>query len=177
MHQTSAGRQAARDGDAVGLLLRSMYGFRTASANWQRDWQATHEQAGYKVGVANPTFFYNTEECRRVEFTETTLLWFARVEHWTGWARPHLANTPCANRTDRKSLSAEFKSFLLIMCIDALESTTNSRSSVLRFDAGRHQFSEGEKNAVLFFSFNFRTLLASLHAASRAHRSCHSVSS
>ena len=27
------------------------------------------------------------------------------------------------------SISAEFKSFLLIMCIDALESTTNSRSS------------------------------------------------
>ena len=27
------------DGDAVGLLLRSMYGFRTASANWMRDWQ------------------------------------------------------------------------------------------------------------------------------------------
>ena len=26
-------------------------------------------------------------------------------------------------------VSAEFKSFLLVMCIDALESTTNSRSS------------------------------------------------
>ena len=63
------------------------------------------------------------------------------------------------------------------MCIDAPESTTNSRSSGLRFDAGRHLFSEGEKNAVLFFSFNFRTLLASFHAASRAPSSCHSVSS
>ena len=42
------------DGDAVGLLLRSMYGFRTASANWMKDWQATLEQGGYKVGVANP---------------------------------------------------------------------------------------------------------------------------
>ena len=42
------------------------------------------------------------------------------------------------------------------MCIDAPESTTNSRSSGLRFDgAGRHQFSEGEKNAAVFFSFNF----------------------
>ena len=52
---------------------------------------------------------------------------------------------------------AEFKSFLLIMCIDALESTTNSLSSSLRVDgAGRHQFSEGEKNAVLSFSFKFR---------------------
>ena len=76
------------------------------------------------------------------------------------------------------SISAEFKSFLLVMCIDAPESTTNSLSSSLRLDgAGRHQFSEGEKNVALFFSFNFKTLLASLHAASRAHRSCHSVSS
>ena len=40
----------------------------------------------------------------------------------------------------------------------------------------RHQFSESEKNAVLFFSFNLRISFASLHAASRAHRSCHSVS-
>ena len=57
----------------------------------------------------------------------------------------------------RVSNSAEFKSFLLIMCIDAPESTTNSLSSGLRFDgAGKHQFSEGEKNAALFFSFNFR---------------------
>ena len=54
------------------------------------------------------------------------------------------------------------------MCIDAPESTTNSRSSGLRFDAGRHLFSEGEKNAALSRSFKFNTLLASLHAASRA---------
>ena len=40
--------------------------------------------------------------------------------------------------------------------IDATESTTNSLSSGLRVDgAGKHQFSEGEKNAALFFSFNF----------------------
>ena len=45
--------------------------------------------------------------------------------------------------------SAEFKSFLLIMCIDALESTTTSLSSGSRVDgAGKHQFSEGEKNVV-----------------------------
>ena len=62
------------------------------------------------------------------------------------------------------SNSAEFKTFLLIMCIDAPE-------------AGRHQFSESERNVVLCFSFNFRIFLASLRAASRAHRSCHSVSS
>ena len=62
--------------------------------------------------------------------------------------------------------SAEFKSFLLIMCIDAPESTTTSLSSSLRVDgAGRH------------LSFNFRILLANVHAASRAHRTCHSVSS
>ena len=72
---------------------------------------------------------------------------------------------------------ASLKSFLLIMCIDAPESTTNSLSSRLRVDAGRHQFSEGEKNAALWCSFNFNTLLASFHAASRAPCSCHSVSS
>ena len=42
----------------------------------------------------------------------------------------------------------------MIMCIDAPESTTNSRSSGLRVDASRHLFSEGEKNAALFYSFN-----------------------
>ena len=62
------------------------------------------------------------------------------------------------------------------MCIDAPESITNSRSSGLRFDAGRHLFSEGEKNAALFFSFKFRTLCASFDAASRAPCSYHSVS-
>ena len=51
------------------------------------------------------------------------------------------------------SISASLKSFLLIMCIDAPESTTNSRSSGLRVDAGRHLFSEGEKNVALSCSF------------------------
>ena len=38
------------------------------------------------------------------------------------------------------------------MCIDAPESTTNSLSSGLTVDGeGRHHFSEGEKNAALFF--------------------------
>ena len=75
------------------------------------------------------------------------------------------------------SMSASFKSFLLIICIDAPESTTISLSSGPRVDgAGRHQFSGGEKNAVLCFSFNFWIFCASFHAASRAHRSCHSVS-
>ena len=47
------------------------------------------------------------------------------------------------------SISASLKSFLLIICIDAPESTTKSRSSSLRFDAGRHLFSEGEKKVAL----------------------------
>ena len=59
------------------------------------------------------------------------------------------------------SISAEFK---LIMCIDTPESKTISRSSGLRLEAGMRLF-------------NFRTLLASLHTASRAPCSCHSVSS
>ena len=76
------------------------------------------------------------------------------------------------------SISEEFKSLLLIMCIDAPESKTNSLSSGLRVDgAGKHQFSEFEKNAALCFFFNFRMLLSSSHAASRAHRSWLSVSS
>ena len=75
------------------------------------------------------------------------------------------------------SISASRKSFLLIICIDAPESTTNSLSSSLRVGAGKHLFSEGEKNVALSCSFNFNTLLASLHAASRAPCSCHSVSS
>ena len=75
------------------------------------------------------------------------------------------------------SISASLKSFLLVICIDAPESTTNSRSSGLRTDAGKHLFSEGEKNVALFLSYNINTLLASFHAASRAPCSCHSVSS
>ena len=57
-------------------------------------------------------------------------------------------------RTTRLCQSIHFSRiqvFLLIMCIDAQESTTNFRSSSLRFDgAGKHQFSEGEKNAAFF---------------------------
>ena len=45
--------------------------------------------------------------------------------------------------------------FWLIMCIDTPESTTNSLSPGLRVDgASKHQFSEGEKNAV-FSAFIF----------------------
>ena len=48
------------------------------------------------------------------------------------------------------------------MCIDAPESTTNSLSSGLRVDAGRHLFSEGEKNVALFFSFLFSNTFGQL---------------
>ena len=59
------------------------------------------------------------------------------------------------------SISASLKSFLLIMCIDAPESTTNSLSSSLRVDAGRHLFSEGEECCSLMLLFFFNTFLAS----------------
>ena len=76
------------------------------------------------------------------------------------------------------SSSAEFKSFFLVICIDAPESTTNSLSSSWILDGEeRHHFSAGEKKGWLCFFVNFRISLASLHPASRAHRSCHSVSS
>ena len=48
------------------------------------------------------------------------------------------------------SISASLKSILVIMCTDAAESTADSRSSGFRVDAGRHQFSESEKNVAWF---------------------------
>ena len=75
------------------------------------------------------------------------------------------------------SISASFKSFLMVVCIDPPESATNSRSPSLRVDASKHLLSEGEKDVALFFSFNFNTLWDSFHCASRAPCSCHSVSS
>ena len=70
-------------------------------------------------------------------------------------------------RFRQSTISASLKSFLLITCIDAPESTTNSRSSDLRVDASKHLFFEGEKNVALSCSFNLNALLASFHAASR----------
>ena len=46
-------------------------------------------------------------------------------------------------------ISALLKSFLLIMCIDAPESTTNSLSSGFNVDASKHLFSGDEKNVAL----------------------------
>ena len=60
------------------------------------------------------------------------------------------------------SISASLKSFLLIICIDAPESTTNSRSSNFRIDAGRHLFSEGEKNVALRCSINLKHIFGQL---------------
>ena len=74
-------------------------------------------------------------------------------------------------------ISALLKSLLLIMCIDDPESTTNSHSSGFNVDAGRHLFSESEKNVALWCSFSFNTFLANFHASSRAPSSCQSVSS
>ena len=75
------------------------------------------------------------------------------------------------------SISALLKSFLLIICIDAPESTTNSRSSSLRVDAGKHVFSDGEENVALPCSFSLNTFFANFHAASSAPCSDHSVAS
>ena len=73
------------------------------------------------------------------------------------------------------SNSAEFRSFLLNMCIDAPESTTSS--SFIGEGAGRHHSLACDKKGALSFSLIFKILLANLHASSRAHRSCLSVSS
>ena len=70
------------------------------------------------------------------------------------------------------SNSAEFRSFLRSMHIDAVESTTIFLSSGFMTDsAGRHQTSEGEKKIALSVSFSFKIFLASLHTSPWAHRS------
>ena len=53
------------------------------------------------------------------------------------------------------SISASLRSFLLIMCIDAPESTTNSLSSGFNVDARWHLFSESEKNVARFMPLKF----------------------
>ena len=87
------------DGDAVGLLQRSMYGFRTASANWMKDWQATFE-GGYKVGLRILHCSTEVNMGAVVELTERIFLLWAHVVHWTGWARLCLASFPCESRID-----------------------------------------------------------------------------
>ena len=53
--------------------------------------------------------------------------------------------------------------------IDAPESTTNSRSSSFRVDAGRHLFSEGEKNVALSCSFKSNTPFGQLPRCFAGH--------
>ena len=66
---------------------------------------------------------------------------------------------------------------LLIMCIDALESRTNSLSSGFRLMAQVDTNSPKVRRMLFYVSpLIFRIFWPSLHAASRAHRSCQSVS-
>ena len=53
------------DGDAVGIQLRSMYGFRTATANWPRDWKKTLSEVGYAVGQATSALLHDEAELSR----------------------------------------------------------------------------------------------------------------
>ena len=55
----------AEDGDAVGIQLRSMYGFRTATANWPRDWKKTLSEVGYAVGQATSALLHDEAELSR----------------------------------------------------------------------------------------------------------------
>ena len=48
--------KAPGDGDVVGRMNRSMYGFRDAGNNWMRDWQSLHQSTGYAC-----TLFFNTQ--------------------------------------------------------------------------------------------------------------------
>ena len=62
----------------------------------------------------------------------------------------------------KASISASLRSFLLIMCIDAPESTTNSLSSSFNVDAGRHLFSGDEKNVAFFMLLQFEHIFGQL---------------
>ena len=75
------------------------------------------------------------------------------------------------------SISSERESFLLSMCIEAPESTTNIRSSVLLETSTGAFIFTGEYNAVLSLALSLYIFLARSHAALRAHSSCREVSS
>ena len=73
----------------------------------------------------------------------------------------------CYNR--RRTSRWEFKSFLLIICIDAPESTTNSRSSGLTVDAGRLLFPKVRRMLLCFsplISTHFGPASTLLHGTS-----------
>ena len=65
-----------------------------------RDWQATLEQGGYKIGVANLALFYNAEKhCRGGnQGDDIVVVGSRRALDWM--ATLYLASTPCENRTD-----------------------------------------------------------------------------
>ena len=74
------------------------------------------------------------------------------------------------SKTLTVSNSAEFKSFLLNMCMLEMESSANLCASVLRMCSKLHSL-VGEKKTALSVSLSFKIFLANLHASPR-HRSC-----
>ena len=68
-----------------------------------------------------------------------------------------ICTSPLAATRFRHGIHSALRSLLLIMCIDAPESTTNSLSSGFHVDEGRHLFSGDEKNVALSCSFHFNT--------------------
>ena len=75
------------------------------------------------------------------------------------------------------SIASELKSFLLSMCIEAPESTTNIRSAVFLETSTGASISTGESNVALSSALSWKFFLAKSHAALRAHSSCLEVSS
>ena len=78
----------------------------------------------------------------------------------------------------RVSVSSELKSFLPSICIDAPESTTNSRSSGdFEVCAGVALAARGEKNVALSVFLSLWTVFAKYYATLRTHLSWCKVSS
>ena len=94
-------------------------------------------------------------------------------------ASPFVGTSPVAvttvvgfSETFTASNSAEFRSFLLNMCMLAPKSTTNCLSSGFTADgAGKLHSLVDEKKVALSVSLSFEMFLANLHASPRAHRS------
>ena len=86
--------------------------------------------------------------------------------HCGPFMRLHFSTGCCDCRKTTRLRQGPFQQnsspFCWSYAFDAPESTTNSLSSGLRFDASKHLFSEGEKNVALFFSFNFQNTFGQL---------------
>ena len=132
--------------------------------SWRRIcWQAWNHNRNEVLRVAlspNPVFnemrFLTIDPCTRISVFIAKLS--ERQYCWRVFEDFHSQEYVIVGLHDFvkvSSISASLTSFLLIRCIDAPESTTNSLSSGLRVDAGRHLFSEGEKNVALSCSFSF----------------------